>query len=214
MVHLMTAALLILFLLQSGWSDRTPPGEDGVRASLARGFIVHHEAAVRAVAAAPKTSGAVTPHAVPPASPWRFSSCASGGVVASWITDPAGSGIAAGEPIVAGVRRLLGRRLLHNPAAAPPAPAGLADPPGLGVVRNGAFTSTVGATWTLPAGCSIADGQQRTEHARAAEGGQQADAHHGGRDYDRQPYQQLDHSGGSGARQPPATMPRACRRPG
>lgn len=158
MIHLMTAAVLVLFLLQSGWSDRTPGDSDGVHASLARGFIVHHEAVVHTVVAAPNTTGPVTPPAVAPASSWRFSSCTSNGVVATWITDPARSRIARGEPLAQQVRRLLGSSLLHNPAASPLAPAGLADPPGLGVVQAGAFVSTVGAAWTLPAGCSIADG--------------------------------------------------------
>lgn len=154
----MTAAVLVLLLLQSGWSDRTPDDSDGVHASLARGFIVHHEAAVRVVAAAPDTAAPVTPAPVAPAYPWRFSSCAAGGVVATWIADPARSGVARGEPLAARLRSMLGRSLLHNPGANPAVPPGHADPPGLGVVRNGAFVSTVGATWTLPAGCSIADG--------------------------------------------------------
>ena len=154
----MTAAVLVLFLLQSGWRDRSPDNGDGVNASLARGFIVHHEAAVRAVAAAPNTTGPVAPAPIAPARPWRFSSCAAGGVVATWIADPARSGVARGEPLVARLRNMLGRSLLHNPGASPPAPPGRADPPGLGVVRGGAFVSTVGAAWTLPAGCSIANG--------------------------------------------------------
>ena len=154
----MTAAVLVLFLLQSGWSDRTPRERDGVHASLARGFIVHHEAAVLAVAAAPGTAGPVTPPPVAPARPWRFSSCAASGVVATWITDPARSGIARGEPLMAHLRRVLGRSLLHNPDASPLPPPGRADPPGLGVVQGGALVSTVGAAWTLPAGCGIADG--------------------------------------------------------
>jgi len=154
----MTAAVLALFLLQSGWGDRTPDDSDGVNASLARGFIVHHEAAVRAVAAAPGTAGPVTPAPVAPAHSWRFSSCASGGVVATWIADPARSGVARGEPLVARLRSTLGRSLLHHPGASPPPPPGRADPPGLGVVQGGAFVSTVGAAWMLPAGCSIADG--------------------------------------------------------
>lgn len=158
MVHLMTAAVLALFLLQSGWNHRTPDDSDGVHASLARGFIVHHEAAVRMVAAAPGTAGPVTPVPVAPARPWRFSSCAAGGVVATWIADPARSGIARGEPLAARLRSMLGGSLLHNPGASPPAPPGRADPPGLGVVRGGAFVSTVGAAWTLPAACSIANG--------------------------------------------------------
>ena len=158
MVHLMTAAVLVLFLLQSGWSDRTPPDSDGVRAALARSFIVHHEAAVRAVAAAPGTTGPVMPPSVAPARPWRFSSCATNGVVATWITDPVRSGVARGEPLAAHLRRVLGRTLLHNPGASPPAPAGRADPPGLGTVQGGAFVSTVGATWSLPAACSVANG--------------------------------------------------------
>lgn len=154
----MTAAVLVLFLLQSGWRDRSPDDGDGVNASLARGFIVDHEAAVHAVAAAPGTTGPVTPAPVAPARPWRFSSCAAGGVVATWIADPARSGVARGEPLVARLRSMLGRSLLHNPGASPPAPPGRADPPGLGVVRGGVFVSTVGAAWTLPAGCSIANG--------------------------------------------------------
>lgn len=158
MVHLMAASLLVLFLLQADWPHRTGNADQGRMRAIARSLIVHHEAAILAVAASPGTKGTVTPSIVAPASPWRATSCASGGVVASWISSTVRAGVGRGEPLVAHVRDLLGRTRLHNPGATPAVRAGLADPPGLGVVRNGAFVSTVGAGWVLPAACTITEG--------------------------------------------------------